>query len=78
VLGYLSKERQGQVGAARSTARTLEPKEGIARLRTRIEWLERSCPQAAAILREGLEKTLLTSRHYNRGTITTADGSGNP
>jgi len=55
VLGYLPKELQGQVGTALSAAWKLEPKEGMARLRTQIEWLERSYPKAAASLREGLE-----------------------
>jgi transposase-like protein len=57
VLGYLPKELQGQVGAVLSAAWKLEPKEGIARLRTQIEWLERTHPKAAASLREGLEET---------------------
>jgi len=57
VLGYLPKEMQGQVGAALSAAWKLEPKEGMARLRTQIEWLGRTHPKAAASLREGLEET---------------------
>jgi transposase-like protein len=57
VLGYLPKEMQGQVGAALSAAWKLEPKEGLARLRIQIEWLERTHPKAAASLREGLEET---------------------
>jgi len=57
VLGYLSQELRGQVGAALSAAWKLEPKEGLARLRTQIEWLERTHPKAAASLREGLEET---------------------
>jgi len=57
VLGYLPKELQGQVGAVLSAAWKLEPKEGMARLRTQIEWLERTHPTAAASLREGLEET---------------------
>jgi len=57
VLGYLPKEMQGQVAAAMRAAWKLEPKEGMARLRTQIEWLERTYPKAAASLREGLEET---------------------
>jgi transposase-like protein len=57
VLGYLPQELRGQVGAALSAAWKLEPKEGMARLSTQIEWLERSYPKAAAGLREGLEET---------------------
>ena len=62
VLGYLPKELQRQVGAALSAAWKLEPKEGMARLRTQIEWLERTHPKAAASLREGLEETFTLNR----------------
>jgi len=44
-------------GKALRAAWKLEPKEGMARLRTQIEWLERTHPKAAASLREGLEET---------------------
>jgi transposase-like protein len=57
VIGYLPKELQGQVAAVLRAAWKLEPKEGMARLRTQIEWLERSHPKAAASLREGVEET---------------------
>ena len=57
VLGYLPKELQGQVAAALRAAWKMEPKEGMARLRTQIAWLEREHPQAAASLREGMEET---------------------
>jgi len=57
VLGYLPKELQGQVGAAVRAAWKLDPKEGMARLRTQIAWLERSYPKAAASLNEGLEES---------------------
>lgn len=62
VLGYLPKEMQGQVAAVLRAAWKLEPKEGMARLRTQIEWLERSHPKAAASLREGLEETFTIAR----------------
>ena len=62
VLGYLPKELQRQVAAVMRAAWKLEPKEGMARLRTQIEWLERSHPKAAASLREGLEETFTISR----------------
>ena len=62
VLGYLPKEMQGQVAAALGAAWKLEPKEGMARLRTQIEWLERTHPKAAASLREGLEETFTINR----------------
>ena len=62
VLGYLPQELRGQVGAALSAAWKLEPKEGLARLHTQIEWLERTHPKAAASLREGLEETFTINR----------------
>jgi len=62
VLGYLPKEMQGQVAAVLRAAWKLEPKEGMARLRTQIEWLERTHPKAAASLREGLEETFTINR----------------
>jgi transposase-like protein len=62
VLGYLPKELQGQVAAVLRAAWRLDPKEGMARLRTQIEWLERAYPKAAASLREGLEETFTIAR----------------
>ena len=62
VLGYLPKEMQAQVAAVLRAAWKLSPKEGLARLRTQIEWLERSHPNAAASLREGLEETFTIAR----------------
>lgn len=62
VIGYLPKELQAQVSAALRAAWRLEPKEGMARLRTQIAWLEREHPQAAASLREGLEETFTINR----------------
>jgi len=62
VLGYLPKEMQGQVAAVLRAAWKLEPKEGMARLRTQLEWLERTHPKAAASLREGLEETFTINR----------------
>jgi len=55
VLGYLPKEIQAQAAAVLRAAWKLDPKEGMARLRRQIEWLELSYPKAAASLREGLE-----------------------
>jgi hypothetical protein len=49
------------VGAALSAAWKLPAEEGMARLRTPIEWLERSHPESAAGLREGLEETFIIS-----------------
>ena len=40
----------------------MEAKEGLARLRTQIAWLERAHPQAAASLREGMEETFTINR----------------
>ena len=62
VLGYLPQELQGQVGRALSAAWKLAPEEGLARLHTQVEWLERSYPKAAASLREGLEETFTINR----------------
>jgi len=62
VLGYLPKEMQGQVGAVLRAAWKLDPKEGMARLRTQSEWLEKTHPKAAASLREGLEETFTVAR----------------
>jgi transposase-like protein len=62
VIGYLPKELQGQVAAVLRAAWKLDPKEGMARLRTQIEWLERSYPKAAASLREGMEETFTINR----------------
>jgi transposase-like protein len=62
VIGYLPKELQGQVRAVLRAAWKLDSKEGMARLRTQIEWLERSYPKAAASLREGLEETFTINR----------------
>jgi transposase-like protein len=62
VISYLPKEMQAQVAAALRAAWKLSPKEGMARLRTQIEWLERTHPQAAASLREGLEETFTVAR----------------
>ena len=62
VLGYLPQELQGQVGRALSAAWKLAPEAGLARLRTQIEWLEKSHPKAAASLQEGLEETFTINR----------------
>ena len=62
MLGYLPKELQGQVAAVMRAAWKLQPKEGMARLRMQIEWLERSYPKAAARLREDLEESFTISR----------------
>jgi transposase-like protein len=62
VIGYLPKELQAQVAAALRAAWKLDPKEGMARLRTQIEWLERTHPKAAASLREGMEETFTINR----------------
>ena len=62
VMGYLPEELQGQVSAAMRAAWKLEHKEGMARLRTQLEWLERSYPKAAASLQEGMEETFTINR----------------
>jgi len=50
VLGCLPKTLQGQVGAVLRAARKLEPKQGRARLRPQLAWLEHSYPKATASL----------------------------
>jgi transposase-like protein len=62
VLGHLPKELQGQVGKALRAAWKLESKEGMARLRTQIDWLTRTYPKAASSLAEGLEETFTINR----------------
>jgi transposase-like protein len=62
VISYLPKAMQGEVGAELRAAWKLGPKEGMARLRTQLEWLERTHPKAAASLREGLEETFTIAR----------------
>ena len=62
VLGHLPKEQQGQVGKALRAAWKLEAKEGLARLRTQIDWLRVTHPKAAASLAEGLEETFTINR----------------
>lgn len=62
VISYLPKEMQSQVAVVLRAAWKLDPREGMARLRTQIEWLERTHPKAAASLREGLEETFTINR----------------
>ena len=62
VTGYLPQELQAQTAAAMRVAWKLGPREGMARLRTQIAWLERNYPQAAASLREGMEETFTINR----------------
>ena len=62
VISYLPKAMQGEVGAELRAAWKLGPKEGMARLRTQLEWLERTYPKAGASLREGLEETFTIAR----------------
>ena len=62
VLGHLPRDLQGQVGKAMGAAWKLEPKEGLARLRTQIDWLTRTHPKAASSLAEGLEETFTINR----------------
>jgi transposase-like protein len=62
VVGHLPEELQGQVSAVLRGAWKLEAKEGMARLRTQADWLDRSYPSAAASLREGMEETFTINR----------------
>jgi len=57
VVGHLPDELESQVSAVMRAAWKLDAKEGMARLRTQAEWLQKSYPSAAASLREGMEET---------------------
>jgi hypothetical protein len=62
VISCLPQELQAQTAATMRAAWKLEAKEGLARLRTQIAWLERAHPQAAAGVREGMEETFTINR----------------
>ena len=62
VVGHLPEELEGQVSAVMRAAWKLDPKEGMARLRTQADWLHQAYPKAAASLREGIEETFTINR----------------
>lgn len=62
VMAYLPKHLQPQVAAVMRAAYKLSFTEGVARLQTQAKWLQRSYPQAAASLLEGLEETFTINR----------------
>lgn len=62
VCGYLPKYLKDQVRAAMKAAYKLPFREGMARLKKQVEWLEREYPKAASSLLEGLEETFTVNR----------------
>jgi putative transposase len=62
VMGYLPEELKEQVRAVLRAAFRLPAKEGMARIETQAEWLEREYPSAAASLREGLAEMFTVNR----------------
>jgi putative transposase len=57
VLQRLPKTEAAQTKAVMMAAYKLEPKQGMAKMTTQAQWLEREHPDAAASLREGLQET---------------------
>jgi transposase-like protein len=57
VLERLPKTEAAQTKAVMMAAYKLEPKQGMAKMKTQAQWLEREHPDAAASLREGLHET---------------------
>ena len=57
VLERLPKTEAAQTKAVMMAAYKLGPKDGMAKMKTQAQWLEREHPDAAASLREGLQET---------------------
>ena len=57
VLERLPKTEAAQTKAVMMAAYKLTPKDGMAKMKTQAQWLEREHPDAAASLREGLQET---------------------
>ena len=57
VLERLPKTEAAQTKAVMMAAYKLEPKQGMAKMKTQAQWLDREHPDAAASLREGLAET---------------------
>jgi putative transposase len=57
VLERLPKTEAAQTKAVMMAAYKLAPKDGMAKMKTQAQWLEREHPDAAASLREGLAET---------------------
>jgi len=62
VMGYLPDYLRDQVRSAMRAAYKLPFREGVARLKKQIEWLQREHPRAASSLLEGLEETFTVNR----------------
>ena len=57
VLERLPKTEAAQTKAVMMAAYKLAPKDGMAKMKTQAQWLQREHPDAAASLREGLQET---------------------
>jgi putative transposase len=57
VLDRLPKTEAAQTKAVMMAAYKLAPKDGMAKMKTQAEWLQREYPDSAASLREGLAET---------------------
>jgi putative transposase len=57
VLERLPKTEAAQTKAVMMAAYKLAPKDGMAKMKTQAQWLEREYPDAAASLREGLQES---------------------
>jgi transposase-like protein len=57
VIERLPKTEAAQTKAVMMAAYKLDPKQGMAKMKTQAEWLQREHPDAAASLREGLAET---------------------
>jgi transposase-like protein len=62
VLDYLPKDQRAQVKSVLRAAWKLGPKEGMARVKKLVAWLDNSYPSAAASLLEGLEECFTINR----------------
>ena len=62
VCDRLPEEQKDQVKAAMRSSYKLPAKEGMARLRKLVDWLEQESPAAANSLREGLEECFTINR----------------
>jgi len=62
VLGYLPEEQKERTRWVMRAAFNLDAKQGMAKLEEHARWLERSHPDAAASLREGMEEMFTINR----------------
>ena len=62
VLGYLPKEQQAYAKSVLRAAWRLPSRDGMARIKTLAQWLDKTYPSAAASLLEGLEECFTINR----------------